>query len=210
MRRPGILGQWQPETRVLVAVRSGHGRAREAERPPHGDAILTSGRTSSKRAQWLAARLRSANLSRLREPTAVPRKWLGTCPIMTDSAVPRIAWRLMAPHALSDAEFVTLTSRVVAACCQATSIDAAHLPALIASVNKALRGQLGLAGKKRSAAPPTSRSVSTAYGRDADRPQHTLRVAPNRFSRGEASQPNRGSSASGTNVVHLSGLSKPR
>jgi hypothetical protein len=107
---------------------------------------------------------------------------------MTDIAATRITWGLMAPHALSDAEFITLTSQVVQACCQAAPVDAANLPALITSVNKALRGRLALRRKKRSVAPSISCSVCTGSHRDAARPQHTLRMAPGQFSRGEAYQ----------------------
>ena len=84
----------------------------------------------------------------------------------------------MRPDLLSNAHFLNLTSRVVAACCQAVPIDAARVPALIAAVNEALRKQMAVPAAE---ALPVQQMIvrSGASERLAlDCPQHSLQVAP--------------------------------
>ena len=110
----------------------------------------------------------------------------------------------MAPDLLSNADFARLTSGVVAACCQATPIDAFHLPALIASVNKALRTQIALLADETSSIQPVPCLHSMGDRHALDRPQHTLRMAPIQVGQGEALRPDQGASAPGaTNIVSL-------
>jgi hypothetical protein len=115
----------------------------------------------------------------------------------------------MSTNHLSHAELLRLTSRVVAACCKAAPIDAAHLPELIASVNKAVRTEMAVLAERPSMQPvPCPNSMGDRRG--LDRPQHTLRMAPMQMGRAQVLQSNCESSTPGaTNIVKLNALSKP-
>src|SRR4051794_17420494 len=114
----------------------------------------------------------------------------------------------MSPNLFSSAEFAKLTSRVVAACCEAAPIDAAQLPVLISSVNKALRREVAVLAK----GVPRAQSPSPGLADDRrhlDGPQHTLRMAPIQIERGNEHQRGRiAFSSSVTNVVELNASAK--
>ena len=114
----------------------------------------------------------------------------------------------MAPDLLSNADFVRLTSRVVAACCKAIPVDPRQLPALIASVDEALRTQMGVLAEEPVTLPIFT--LNSTSQRGLDRPQHTLRMAPIQIGRPEVSQAHQEPSCpSAANVVNLDALSNP-
>jgi hypothetical protein len=115
----------------------------------------------------------------------------------------------MAPDLLSNADFARLTSGVVAACCQATPIGASRLPALIASVNKALRTHMALLAHETSSTQPVPCRHPMGDRHALDNPQHTLRMAPIQVGQGEALRDQEASAPSATNIVSLSSSSKP-
>jgi|1186.fasta_scaffold133018_2 hypothetical protein len=114
----------------------------------------------------------------------------------------------MSPNLFSNADFARLTSRVVAVCCETGALDAAHLPVLIASVNKALRREMAVLGKRAPRARPARPGLADNR-RHLDRPQHTLRRAPIHNGRGKEHQQGRiAFSSSATNVVELNASAK--
>ena len=114
----------------------------------------------------------------------------------------------MAPDLLSNADFVRLTSRVIAACCRAIPVDPTQLPPLIASVDEVLRTQMGLLAQEPLTLPIFT--LNSTSQRGLDRPQHTVRMAPIQIGRAEVSQAHQEASCpSAANVVNLDAFSKP-